>query len=204
MIKNYSFKHGFWYHYRFHSTRCTCMGKDFQSLSKFLHEMPEICPHDYFLSGPRGSKLKIDVKANMKHVVGHEISSLAKIALDLKSHLKTNHSKVECFLLEHDESTIAVEVPLWMQHHELDNFENIFNSKEALTGHIDILRIEDDKIWVWDFKPKANKEKYAHVQILFYALMLSKRSGIPLDKFNCGYFDEEDAYLFKPKEEMIK
>ncbi|MBU4503046.1 MAG: PD-(D/E)XK nuclease family protein [Nanoarchaeota archaeon] len=72
-----------------------------------------------------------------------------------------------------------------------------------MTGHIDILRIEDEKIWVWDYKPNAHKEKYASTQTYFYALMLSKRTGIPLDDFRCGYFDQNHAFAFKPEEKII-
>ena len=86
---------------------------------------------------------------------------------------------------------------------ELPNYKRIFNSDEPLTGHIDVLQIEDDKIWVWDYKPNAQLEKYATTQTFFYALMLSKRTGIPLDNFRCGYFDENVAYLFKPDEDNI-
>jgi len=92
-----------------------------------------------------------------------------------------------------------VEVPIWIKKDELNNFNGIFDSDEPLTGHIDILRIEDGKIWVWDYKPKAFDEKYAATQVFFYSLMLSKRSGIPLSRFRCGYFDERYAFIFKPE-----
>ena len=54
-------------------------------------------------------------------------------------------------------------------------------------------------MWVWDYKPNAQKEKYAKCQTLFYAIMLSKRTGIPLERFRCGYFDEKTAFVFKPE-----
>ena len=71
-------------------------------------------------------------------------------------------------------------------------------------GHIDVLRVEDGAIWVWDYKPNASLEKYAATQVFFYALMLSKRTGIPLEKFRCGYFDSYNCYMFKPEEFMLK
>ena len=46
----------------------------------------------------------------------------------------------------------------------------------------------------------AINEKYASTQVLFYALMLSKRTGIPLEYFRCGYFDNLNCYLFKPED----
>ncbi len=115
------------------------------------------------------------------------------------------HSNVQVFMLSYDNKTLGVEVPIWLKAEELGRkFDEIFSTKEPLSGHIDVLRLEDDKLWVWDYKPRAEKEKYASTQTFFYALMLSKRTGISLDKFMCGYFDDETSFVFKPKEKYIK
>ena len=87
--------------------------------------------------------------------------------------------------------------------YELEAFKALFGCEEPLTGHIDVLRVEDGKVWVWDYKPNATKEKYAHCQVLFYCLMLAKRTGIPLDRFRAGYFDEDTAFVFKPEVEQL-
>ena len=101
-------------------------------------------------------------------------------------------------MLENDYETVAIEVPIWLNADEIPRYEELFGTTEPLTGHIDLVTIEDGKIWVWDYKPNAHKEKYADTQVYFYSLMLSKRTGIPLDKFRCGYFDWDRAYMFKP------
>lgn len=105
--------------------------------------------------------------------------------------------------MENDDKTIAIEVPIWINPEELKEITSIFKTKLPLTGHIDILRIEDDKIWIWDYKPNSVEEKYAATQVYFYALMLSKRANISLDKFRCGYFDNKYAYVFKPELNLI-
>ena len=107
-------------------------------------------------------------------------------------------------MLENDENTIAIEVPLWLEANEIELYENLFQSKNPLTGHIDLIRIEDGKIWIWDYKPSAKREKYASTQVYFYALMLSKRTGIPLDNFMCGYFDSANCYIFKPEPQHLE
>jgi hypothetical protein len=101
-------------------------------------------------------------------------------------------------LLQADPCTVSVEVPLWMDAHELSGYETVFQSSEPVTGHIDILRVEGDSVWIWDFKPKAHKEKWAATQLNTYATMLSIRTGIPLTSIKCGYFDEARAFVFKP------
>jgi hypothetical protein len=205
MIKNVSLPHKWFYFYRIHTEKTgMALQNGLSPLVGYLDEVFKNCPNEYFLSGPRSSQLRFAIELDMKHVKGHEVSTLASVGLFMKSHLKAAHSRVEVFMLENDDKTVAVEVPIWLHDHELSGYEAMFNSKEALTGHIDILRIEDENVWVWDYKPNAAKEKFAHVQLLFYAIMLSKRTGIPLERFRCGYFDDKDAFMFKPSLEALK
>ena len=136
-------------------------------------------------------------------ISGHEVSSLAEQGLT-NNNYKSAHSNVQIFMLERDNKTLAVEVPIWLMPEEIKSFQKIFGEELPLTGHIDALRIEDGKIWIWDYKPNAHLEKYAQCQVYFYALMLSKRTGISLDNFMCGYFDDNTAYVFKPEEKMVE
>lgn len=203
MIRQVSMKHGWYYYYRLHDDKCNTLLKEYPSLHNYLNEMFDSCPHEYFITGPRSSSLTFPIDNISTTIKNHETIFLTEAALVLMNNYKTPHSKVEMFMLEKDKSTLAVEVPIWLNSDELDNFENLFESTEPLSGHIDILRIEKGKIWIWDYKPKAAKEKHAHVQILFYALMLSKRTGINLNNFMCGYFDDKDCFVFKPEEKMV-
>ena len=177
-------------------------GEEFSELYAYMQDMFENCPHDNFTEGPRSSALRFNINVEAIKLDGHEVCSLAEVGLQ-STRYKTAHSNVQVLMLEEDNKTIGVEVPIWMHHEELDRYKEIFKTDEPLSGHIDALRIEDGKIWVWDFKPKAHKEKYASTQIFFYALMLSKRTGIDLDHFRCGYFDENLAYVFKPSLEQL-
>lgn len=159
------------------------------------------CPHNYFNGGPRGSGLKHKLNCDLIEIKGHEVSALAKLGSEeYLERYSTSHSRVQVFMLENDRATIATEVPIWLTNEELD----FFNIKQPLTGHIDILRIDDGNIWVWDYKPNARSEKYAATQVYFYALMLSKRTGINLDKFRCGYFDENVVFMFKPSKNLFR
>lgn len=198
-------KHGWYYYYRLHQTKCNELLKEFPTLNEFLEDMLHNCPHHYFNEGPRSSSLKFPIKNQSIVVNDHETSYLTENALiEMDGKYNQNHSKVEVFMLERDDKTIAVEVPIWLYPEEIKNYNELFNSKIPLSGHIDILRIESGKIWIWDYKPKAKKEKYAHVQTLFYAIMLSKRTKIDLNHFMCGYFDESDCYVFKPEQKLIE
>ena len=195
MIQHTVFKHGWFYHYRVHLLKTQKLTDNLPTLKRFLTDNFSNCPNDYFQQGPRGSSLKMDLKIEPFKISGHEISESASVA---PQNYKTAHSNVELFLLENDPYTLAVEVPLWLTSEEMNNYQATFNTDEPLTGHVDILRIEDNKVWIWDYKPKAEKEKHAATQVFFYSLMLSKRTGIPLSLIRCGYFDEQNAFVFSP------
>jgi hypothetical protein len=202
VIKQISLMHkGGAYHYRLHNQKLNSLSLNYPSLVWYLNKVFEKCPDNYFFNGPRSSMLKFNLSnLNMHQIIGHEISDLCNTGLKVnKERYKTGHSKVQVFMLENDDKTVGVEVPIWMKRDEIDNFDSMFNSEEPLTGHIDILRIENGNIWIWDYKPKSFDEKYAATQVFFYSLMLSKRTLIPLSKFRCGYFDEKYAFIFKPE-----
>lgn len=209
MIKSYCLNHGQNYTYRYHSAKLdNLVSNGFSSLREYLMDVGKSCPENIFLSGPRSSSMHLDLNIVLEEVTGHKMSELANHAL--KNYPGTPHEKVQVCALENDSSIVAMEVPLWIKPTDLIGLnisENIlskmFKDGELLTGHIDLLAIEDGNIWIWDFKPRAHKEKYAKTQVLLYALMLSKRTRINLDKFRCGYFDENRAYLFKPALELL-
>ena len=141
---------------------------------------------------------------DIKRAKNHEICELTKLGLkENKERYSTSHSKVGVFMLENDNKTIAMEIPVWLSLNEFPSLKSLLKSDKPLTGHIDLLRIEDGKLWVWDYKPNANEEEYAATQIFFYALMLNKRTGIPLNMIRCGYFDDRHVFLFKPDLKML-
>lgn len=199
MIKHVPLKHGWYYFYRIHEKKRDLLLDNIKELKSYLDFVSVSCPNEYFMAGPRSSSLTFKLnKTKVVEISGHEVSNLARQAIEGSSK-KDSHNKVELFFLEKDQSTVAVEVPIWLKKEELEDFYSLFKSELPLTGHIDILRVEDGKIWVWDFKPYAKEEKYACTQLFFYALMLSIRTKIPLEKFRCGYFDSQVAYVFKPE-----
>jgi len=203
MIKHTSLSHGWFYHYRMHTHKaCALCENELNSLTKFMDKMHESCPDHYFASGPRSSALRLDVSTRKVKIDCHEVCKLAELGI-AQARYRTAHSNVEVYMLENDSKTVAVELPIWLLPHELESYRALFDTEEPLTGHIDILRVEDGQVWIWDYKPNAEKEKFAECQTLFYALMLSKRTGIPLEKFRCGYFDEKTSFVFKPELEQL-
>ncbi len=201
MIKRATFNHGWWYSYCVNKHKAEILaGNGFSALHSYLHSMFDNCPHPYFLEGPRGSKLKFALgDLNIKHHDEHVMSKLTRHALEINAErYKGDHLKVQMFMLENDTNTVAIEVPVWLMPEEFGKYSARLKGNIPLTGHIDLLKIEGGKIWIWDYKPCASQEKYAATQTYFYALMLSRRTGIPIENFMCGWFDSANAYTFKP------
>ncbi|MFP4119323.1 MAG: hypothetical protein ACLFTH_04680 [Candidatus Woesearchaeota archaeon] len=188
--------HPWKYHY-YVDRQCSLSFAD-SRLHSYLMEMFESCPHDKFLDGPRSSALKIDPQIELIPVKHHEVCSFAQRGL-MWGMQGTAHGNVQLFMLQHDSGTIGVEVPIWLDDEEYEKLGFSFDDKGPLSGHIDVLRVENGLIWIWDFKPKAHREKFAHAQVMVYAMMLSYRTGIPLSEFRCGYFDENISYVFEPR-----
>ena len=101
-------------------------------------------------------------------------------------------------MLENDKSTFAIEVPVWMEVQEVGVPLSPPGSGKWLSGHIDALAIENGVLWIWDFKPHADREAWAVGQLTLYARMLSYQTGIPMSQIMCGYFDSEECYTFVP------
>ena len=205
MIQHVSLDHGWFYHYRLHKAKLGLLRDNgLTSLHNYLNNVFENCPQEPFLTGPRGSRLKFSLGIEPRRIDNHEVTMLAREGLAWNKYTDA-HSNVQVFMLSYDNSTIGVEVPIWLKAYELGKkHKEFFDTKEPLSGHIDVLRLQDNKLWVWDYKPRAEQERYAPTQVFFYSLMLSKRAGIPLDRIMCGYFDENTCFVFKPDKKYLR
>ncbi|MGB7569841.1 MAG: BRCT domain-containing protein [Chitinivibrionales bacterium] len=195
-IRNISFKHQWFYRYRLHYQKLRSIP---DNLKVYLDNLFENCPNHIFeVSNFSCSRCKVNLNIQKEHSTKSEIIRLAKQSRGY-TELQSRHENLQKFFLDQDHYSIATEIPLWIEPHEFSDYEEIFSTKEALTGHIDLLRVvQNGNIEVWDYKPGAFNEKYAETQVFLYALMLSIRTGIPLSLFQCGYFDEIDAFIFRP------
>ncbi len=107
----------------------------------------------------------------------------------VRSYLFT-HNGLNYRFLNGDRNTIATEIPVYFRH-----------SEYGLTaGHIDLLQVSGGEVQILDYKPNAAREKPSKVvsQLSLYAEALSRRAKLPVEKIRCGYFDEQNAYFFRP------
>jgi len=201
-IRTHSFAHRpAFYRYRVAMARTGGLP---EPMADYLHTLFANCPNHLFretvfrASGVGRGRLGIDIP--LTRVRDHGIIALAGRSRGFRE-VSSRHENLQKYFLEHDLATIACEVPVWMESWEFTDYPHILGTRAPLTGHIDVLRHEaDGRLGVWDYKPHAAAERNAHIQVFLYALMLSLRTGLPLSAFHCGYFDETDAYLFRPTE----
>ncbi|HMA83261.1 MAG TPA: hypothetical protein VKP59_03435, partial [Candidatus Thermoplasmatota archaeon] len=70
--------------------------------------------------------------------------------------------------------TVAVEVPVWYWEKRVG---------DGVTGHIDLLQIRNDMVYILDYKPKAAKEKkgYWSIVSLRVSVIISCTTSIESD-----------------------
>lgn len=144
----------------------------------------------YFKHNLRCSKINLHIKPQKITQSKNIATKLTKLVLTISKSNKSRHNLIEKYLLINDNATIAVEVPVFYFDKRLGK----------INGHIDILQLKNNLIYILDYKPEANKQNIQKVtsQLTIYALALSFRTKIPLRKFRCAWFDENNYYEFKP------
>lgn len=176
-------------------------------MADFLHALFTNCPNHLFgqtmCRASRVSRSGLGVEIALTRLKEHDTIALADKSRRFDE-VSSRHENLQKFFLDHNPNTIACEVPVWAEAWEFEDYPRLLRTRDTLTGHIDVLRHEDDGLLgVWDYKPWAAAERSAHVQVFLYALMLALRTGLPMSAFLCGYFDEKDAYLFRPSQVKV-
>ena len=97
---------------------------------------------------------------------------------------KPGHEPVLKNILIRDQNSVAIEVPIWRK---------IGNNH--ITGHIDLIQIEDDIIKVIDYKPEGNF-LFSLPQVATYGLFIE--SMFNLQKVKCISFNRKEAWEYDP------
>ncbi len=133
-------------------------------------------------------------------------NKLASLALNLAKTNKDRHQAVQNFMLINDSTTIAVEVPVYLEKEDVRYYVKVLKSNSAkellnlctpITGHIDLLQLRNNLIYILDYKPEADKAKPIQ-QLTAYALALASRTRLNLKTMKCAWFDQNNYYEFFP------
>lgn len=187
-----TFSHKQEYRFKFHRLKTNILCKrQFQQIRRYLWHIAENCPNQLFQDSSArcsdGNLPDLDLRLARKDT---NAVPLAQLGLVLAKNRRARHEAIQRFMLANDSATIAVEVPVYLFPFEAPDLR----LTDVLTGHIDVLQIRSDRIWILDYKPDARRETRAKYQLYLYARALSIRSKIPLSRFGLAYFDDRDYF----------
>lgn len=189
IIFSKKFQHQQVYDFKYHDLKLNIAGKRFPQLKAYLKALPDTISDRMFASTTRCSTFDPHLPAEQKprFIKENNATKMALLAQTLAKTKAQRHQCVEDFFLINDSTTIATEVPVYLTIEEA-KAEGI-SIGEPLTGHIDILQLRNDRIYIMDYKPDLDL-KAAATQLQLYALSLSKRAGLPANSIVCAAFND--------------
>ncbi len=194
VIVSKTFSHRQEYKFAFHRLKTNLFCKTrFPELRKYVWDVYHRCPHGLFTDGENGRCSDTSLRNVNLAVIrqpDNNAVSLARLGLLLAQRATERHQAVQRFMLANDTATIAVEIPIYLYPNEAPDL----GLAAPLTGHIDILQVRYDHLYILDYKPDARHETKAKYQTYLYARALCVRTGVPLDKIRWAYFDDKDYY----------
>ena len=211
------------YRFRYHRPKTILMLEEFKNyklsaLKSYLDNISSETPHQYFQDGERMSEIrsKFDKADMIVKSKSNFANRLTAFVLQSIPENKQRHEELQRFMIANDSCTVATEVPVYIRREDVEHMENVLKFKisddgmikikgdknlrkmpKLLTGHIDVVQIRNGQIHLLDYKPNANKERPIE-QLTWYALAMSRLTGLRIFNFTCGWFDEKDYYQFYP------
>ncbi|HDD60702.1 MAG: hypothetical protein DRN35_02405 [Thermoplasmata archaeon] len=180
---------GITYPFAYHRYKLEKRCSDLPGLRGYIENFSE--EGRFFEDGERCSEVKLDVRVK-KEVKVNLASRMARFVLEGVRVKKERHREIERFMLVNDSATVAVEVPVYFYDKKLG----------SVSGHIDLLQVRFGDVYVLDYKPDAEGE-HPEAQLYFYALAISFRTKVPLQKIKCAWFDESVYYEFSPAKARV-
>jgi hypothetical protein len=196
--------------------------KQFAPLADFIENVPSTCPHDLFRreDGVRASKLPSGfLRLDRLLVMEKQNTATAAAALIIPSvgSNRDRHPRLQRFMLGNDSTTIAVEVPVWLDESDIAALESKYrvtmvpkepinaarpdagHKPRRITGHIDFLQVRNGSVHILDYKPDARTNKPI-AQLTLYALALTRLvPGLRLFDIKCAWFNENCYNEFFPR-----
>jgi len=211
------------YRFRYHRGKTLLCLEEFKNqrfgrLKEYLDNVSSETPHQYFQDGERMSEIrsKFDKTDMIVRSKSNFANKIAEFVLRSVPNNQERHDALQRFMIANDSVTVATEVPVYIRREDVEHMENELKFKittdglielkgdkqaqkfpKLLTGHIDVVQIRNGIVHILDYKPNASKEKPIE-QLTWYALALSRLTGLRLFEFKCAWFDDKDYYEFYP------
>lgn len=199
IIETHKYDHGVIYLYQHHKFKLEKISKPaLKGLYKYLNlvKSGKIDKQVFANSLKRASDAKLNILDNLNVVkTNNNICTIAKMAVEIASENRKRHWFVEKTMLDNDTATIATEIPVYLDtsHSNMPFLKSLATTDGFITGHIDILQVKNDCVYILDYKPNAQKEKPLG-QLFVYACCLSHLAGVHFAKIKLAWFDESDYF----------
>ena len=189
LVTIHRLKHQQIYPFTYHNLKLNIHSKQLPQLKRYINWIERSLPTKMFLSGPRASSTKVDytLKPKQKNSI---IPKLTKLALTTSQKSKSAHETVEQFFLINDSTTVCTELPVFINPKEIDSL----NINTPLTGHIDLIQIKYDKLYILDYKPNLRHPEQYTSQLQLYKEAVHKRTIIPEENIIPCVFNEHSYY----------
>ena len=123
-------------------------------------------------------------------VNAQQLPELTKLALITQQKNQSPHETVEQFFLINDGTTVCTELPVFINPKEIPSLR----INTPITGHIDIIQIKYDKLYILDYKPNLRHPEHYISQLQLYKKAIHERTKIPEDNIIPAVFNEH-AYI---------
>ena len=189
----HNFHHRQVYPFTYHHLKLNIHSKQRPELRRYINWIERSLDRDMFLSGPRCSSLDVDhnTKPDEKQNIVPELTRLA-LNSQPKNSNKSPHEIVEQFFLINDSTTVATELPVFIQPKETD-----LKFDKPITGHIDLVQIRYDNLYILDYKPNLNRPERHASQLHLYKEAIQRRTSIPEHKIHTAVFNRHSYYGFE-------
>ncbi|MFA6193761.1 MAG: PD-(D/E)XK nuclease family protein [Parcubacteria group bacterium] len=216
VVQSFQMYHRQIYRFRYHRAKTALALQEFghyrfAPLREYLDSIATDCPHYLFKESDRSSEIKAEMDLHEVRITEKQnrATQLAQLVLQAVADNKWRHDALQKFMLANDSVTVATEVPVFFEREDYDwmqdnlKFEIPFEMERTITGHIDFIQIRNKSVHILDYKPDASKARPV-AQLTFYALALSRLTGLRLFDFKCAWFDEKNYYEFFPLHVVYK
>ena len=187
IIQKKNFQHRQIVPFAYHMPKVNIQSKTFPGIKRYIDWINRSLPDRMFLEGPRMSTYKMKIDHEIKPV-NNRLPKLTKLALERSSDTSP-HNSVESFFLINDSSTVATELPVFLNPSEIEEI----SKNVPITGHIDMLQARFGKIYILDYKPNLNHPENYSTQLHLYREAVRRRMNIPRDKISAIAFNEHEA-----------
>jgi len=178
--------------FSYHDLKLNISSKKLPGLKRYVNWVMRSLPDRMFLEGPRASTTKID-RSLIPRAIDDRSTEMCSLAFVRMSNRSSAHSSVEEFFLRNDDVTVCTELPVFLNPSEVPDLQ----LQVPLTGHIDLVQVRFDKVWVLDYKPNLNRPEEFSSQLYLYREALHRRTAITKENMILGAFNEHSFFVYE-------